>query len=78
MTQYALRAWNMYIRKMDGKMTDNRASAILFRSIADATQYVSQWRITTTVEGGHHKKIEVVEVETKEVISKVKRVVSLV
>ena len=73
---FALRFYNMFIRK-DGLMTDNKSSALLFNTTNEAREYVTDWRVTSAVHNKENADVEVVEVETKQVISKVGKVVEL-
>ena len=73
---FALKYYDMFVRK-DGLMTDNKASALLFNTQVEAEQYVPSWKISSGVHQ-REKAVEVVEVEVKVVVQKVKQVVSTI
>lgn len=70
---YAARYYKMFIR-LDGLMTDNKASAKLFDTVEIAEDYIKDWKITSEVQQTG-EPIEIVEVITKSVIQKVGAVV---
>ena len=66
---YAIKFHGMYVRALDGGMTDNKQSVKLFDTIEMATEYAETWAQTSQVHG-NKKSASIVEVETKLVMKK--------
>lgn len=73
---FAIKIYSMFIRN-DGFCTGNKASIKLFPSVLDAKEYIEDWKTTTTVDCGDNP-LEIVEVETKPIATKIGRVVGTV
>jgi hypothetical protein len=66
---YAIKFHGMYVRALDGGMTDNKQSVKLFDTIEMATEYAKTWAQTSQVHGDKNSAC-IVEVETKLVMKK--------
>jgi hypothetical protein len=76
---YALRLGKysaMFIRN-DGGCTDNKSAAKLFETPEEAHEYVKTWRATSGVNEKETLPLELLEVQTKQVIQKVSKVVEI-
>jgi len=75
---YALRLgkYSMFIRN-DGLCTDNKSAAKLFATPEEAREYVKTWRVTSGVHEKETLPLKLVEVQTKQVIQKVGKVVEI-
>lgn len=74
---YALRLGKysaMFIRN-DGLCTDNKNAAKLFETPEEAREYVNTWRVTSGVHEKETLPLQLLEVQTKQVIQKVGKVV---
>lgn len=73
---YAIEYYGMFVRAKDGLMTDVKPSAKLFETADEAAEYVKTWLKDTEVSLPKDRKpVNIVEVDTKVVLQKVRQVV---